>query len=509
MQKKRLESFSAKFITWCMIIVMAFLTVVSLCFRSYIDVTYQEVIHYRNDNVFLAVGFLAVTIVVIYFLQKKSLLEIVPEKPLLVLMLIYVAGVSGLWAYATDSFPVADQKFILRCVDGLMNGDYFCMDPASPDGYLQYNRHQVGLTAFFEIFTRVFTGGKVNYHAIYGLNVVMITGIFFGLYLVTKQLTDRKDIINLELLLSFGMFQLMMYSTFVYGLIPGLFFAVYGIYFMLKLFQTKKWYHGCLMAFMLALAIVMKSNYLIFLIAVGIVLFVKATSEKYLVYLIYIVISAVCFIGMNTTAQNVYEERTGIEFGDTIPNSAYLAMGMKDGPSAPGWFNGFNHVTYRLNGYDEEITDQISKEYIVERLQEFADNPMECLKFYYYKIVSQWNEVTYECFWISMNEDNNTREMTPIVENLYRGKLHTVAEAVMNLYQLLMFAGTLVYAWMLKKHGDISKVIILLCILGGFLFHILWEGKSQYLISYFPLFLPCAAMGMIGITDFLKSRKGN
>ena len=506
---KLIENISAKFITWFMIIVTAFLTVVSALYRSYIDVTYQEIIHYRNDNVLLALIFLMVTIAAVCFLQKKHLLEKVPERPLLIAVLVYVAAISGLWAYASDCIPVADQRSILKCVDGLMNGDYACMNPKSPDGYLQYNRHQVGLTVFYELFTRIFTSGEVNYYAIYGLNVLMITGIFFGLYLVTKQLTSRKDIVNLELILSLGMFQLMLYSTFIYGLIPGLFFTVFGIYFMLKLFDTKRWYDGVLTALMCALAIIMKSNYMIILIAVGLTLIVRAIREKYPVYLRYLLLAIVAFTGINLTAQKVYENRTGIEFGDTIPNTAYLAMAMQDGSMAPGWFNGFNHVTYRLNDYDEEITDQISREYIGERLRGFADEPLECLRFYYYKIISQWNEVTYECFWIGMNEENRTRELSPVVDNFYFGKLHTAAEAMMNLYQLLMFAGTLFFAWSLRKKEDISKVILLLCVLGGFLFHILWEGKSQYIITYFPLFLPCAAAGVISVIDFWSTKKGN
>ena len=79
----------------------------------------------------------------------------------------------------------------------------------------------------------------------------------------------------------------------------------------------------------------------------------------------------------------------------------------------------------------------------------------------------------------------------------------------MNLYHLLMFAGSLFYVWMMRKKSDISKIILILCVLGGFLFHILWEGKSQYIISYFPMLLPCSAIGMITITDFLKPKKGN
>lgn len=507
MKTELLEKVSTKFITWFMILVMMFLTVVSLLFRSYIDITYQEIIYYRKDDLLLAVFFLIATIAIVWWGKKKGILGKIPEKPLFFLLMIYVAFVSGIWAYASHSFPTADQASILKCVDGFINGNYECMETKSSHGYLQYNRHQVGLTAFYELFTRVFTGGQVNYHAIYILNVLMIMGIFAGLYIITKQLTGRKEIVNLELLLSFGMFQLMLYSTFVYGLIPGLFFAIFGIYFMLRLIKSKKWYDGCIMALLCALAIVMKSNYLVFLIAVGIILLIKSFSEKYPVYLLYLLLAVVGFVGMNTSAQKVFEIRSGIEFGDTIPNTAYLAMGMQDGAMAPGWFNGFNHVTYRLNDYNEEVTDLISREYIGERVREFAKEPLVCLKFYYYKIISQWNEVTYECFWISTNEGNHTRELSPVVKDLYTGRLHTAAEAIMNLYQFLMFAGTLMFAWSLRKDGDISKVILLLCILGGFLFHILWEGKSQYLISYFPLMLPCAAAGMIYVTAHFQKEE--
>ena len=95
---KLIENISAKFIAWLMSIVMAFLTVVRVLYRSYIDVTYQEIIHYRNDNVLLAVLFLVLTIEVVWILQKKHLLEEIPEKPLVIGMLIYVAVVSGFWA---------------------------------------------------------------------------------------------------------------------------------------------------------------------------------------------------------------------------------------------------------------------------------------------------------------------------------------------------------------------------------------------------------------------------
>ena len=67
MKTKFAERFSSKFITWFMIVVMLFLTVVSLLFRSYIDVTYQEIIYYRKDNVLLAVIFLVATTALVWW----------------------------------------------------------------------------------------------------------------------------------------------------------------------------------------------------------------------------------------------------------------------------------------------------------------------------------------------------------------------------------------------------------------------------------------------------------
>ncbi len=490
------ENFSAKAISWIMAAVMAFLTVVSLLYRSYIDVTYQEVICYRKDNVILAVVTLVLFMLFLRMGTKKRWFGKLQERKLLIFVLVYAAAVSGIWACVSRSIPTADQKSVLDCAQGLMNGDYSCMEY---DGYLQYNRHQVGIVWFYELFSRIFTGGQVKYQAVYALNTVMITGIFWGLYLVTEELTKKKETVIMELLLSMGMFPLMLYSTFAYGLVPGLFFAVFGIYFLLKLVKTGKWYDGVLMSVFFALAALMKSNYYIFLIGAVIVLAVKAFSgRKYRKILIFAVLAIGLTFFFQGAAKREYINRTGKEFGDTIPNSTYLAMGMQEGAMAPGWFNGYNHVTYRLNGYDAEVTDRIAKEYIGDRLAEFAANPKECLEFYYKKIVSQWNEVTYECFWIS-NNGNTLPGRTKVVEDLYTGKLHTAAEAVMNLYQLLLFAGTLICCLMLTRKKNIEETILILCILGGFLFHILWEGKSQYLISYIPLMLPCAAIGWSGV----------
>ena len=49
-----------------------------------------------------------------------------------------------------------------------------------------------------------------------------------------------------------------------------------------------------------------------------------------------------------------------------------------------------------------------------------------------------------------------------------------------------------------------EQLFLPLAVLGGFLFHTLWEAKSQYILPYFVCMLPCAAAGLAEALDVLK-----
>ena len=66
-----------------------------------------------------------------------------------------------------------------------------------------------------------------------------------------------------------------------------------------------------------------------------------------------------------------------------------------------------------------------------------------------------------------------------------------------NQYQSLIFIG--VFCWLLfgfwKKKG-LEDHALLITIIGGFLFHMLWEAKGRYILPYFVMMLPMAAVGL-------------
>ena len=65
----------------------------------------------------------------------------------------------------------------------------------------------------------------------------------------------------------------------------------------------------------------------------------------------------------------------------------------------------------------------------------------------------------------------------------------------MNQFQQLIFFGMLLSLFELWRRRDTESSLLPLIILGGLLYHLLFEAKSQYALPYFVLMIPMAAFG--------------
>ena len=120
------------------------------------------------------------------------------------------------------------------------------------------------------------------------------------------------------------------------------------------------------------------------------------------------------------------------------------------------------------------------------------------VKFYYKKFISQWNEPTYASIWVNIFHQG---EFPVWVQSFYDGKLNTLAVEYMNLYQSLILLGAVVVLIKYRKKWKEEQLLLFLILLGGFLFHMLWEAKSQYIMPYFILLMPYAAAGLDSIRE--------
>lgn len=81
---------------------------------------------------------------------------------------------------------------------------------------------------------------------------------------------------------------------------------------------------------------------------------------------------------------------------------------------------------------------------------------------------------------------------------MYNGSLGQFFELYFNIYMqivyLLLVIG--IYCLFFKRMTNIETTLLLLVILGGFGYHLLFEGKSQYILTYIPIMMPTAAFGL-------------
>ena len=73
----------------------------------------------------------------------------------------------------------------------------------------------------------------------------------------------------------------------------------------------------------------------------------------------------------------------------------------------------------------------------------------------------------------------------------------------MNLYQTIILVGASICIICKRKENTIGHFIPAIIFVGGFVFHIIWEAKCQYVMPYFVLLIPYAISGYDVLTKKL------
>lgn len=136
---------------------------------------------------------------------------------------------------------------------------------------------------------------------------------------------------------------------------------------------------------------------------------------------------------------------TGQPTSEGNSKAAYIAMGLQDGPKAEGWFNWYNRELFVKNGFDTKATGGAAKAEIKERLAYFSNNPEEAATFFVRKTASQWNNPTFQCFYIhSIKGDRNAPALVKSVVN-DGGKANILLIYILDIFQSVILFGVLSY----------------------------------------------------------------
>ena len=173
-------------------------------------------------------------------------------------------------------------------------------------------------------------------------------------------------------------------------------------------------------------------------------------------------------------------------------------MGLQENELEDGWFNGYNYQVFRENDYDSALTAEAAKENIAETLRGFMNNPKWGVKFFLRKFTTQWADPvcvsTHNLDLVSRHVENQSS----FCDFLVFGKGGRILAWGMNVFMTVCYLGVLVFLILAIRKGllDSPRMMLLILIFGGILFHEFWEGSSRYAMRYYIYWLPYAAYGL-------------
>lgn len=464
----------------------------------------RENIDYRFDNVIWNLAAAAAGLVFFYFIRRP--LQRVPAFWLELGLCVYVLAFGTVWVLSAQSAPTFDSFTVTDAAARAAAGDLSGID----SDYFRYYPFQLGYVLFSEGLIRLL-GLSGNFLALEVLNVVFLAAAYMAILKCAALVSGNEEMVKLSAVLLAGCLPAVLFCTFLYGNIPGFAFAMLSVLAFLLFFKKNRWYHGVLSAVLLGISVCIKLNNLIFFVAMAIVTVVNLfrTKRELLLRAGYLILAAAMAVGLKSLPIAVYESRAGISLGDGIPMVSWLAMGLSESPIEDGWYSeDYTVGNFNENGRDPNAAAGDSLATIRERLSTFLQDPAYAIEFFFCKTASQWNEPSYQSLWT--NEVRDHYAQPGALAEFVLGKGEYTVKGYMDLYQQFVFAGTALAAFFCFRRKELGISLFLLVLLGGFAYHLLFEAKSQYAMTYFVLMVPLAAYGfslMMEKTDIWLSRR--
>lgn len=413
-------------------------------------------------------------------------------------VLSLIAGF-GIWfVLSSQSAPTNDSYIVSNAAYRASLGDGSALESV----YFKRFPFQLGYVLWSEGILRVFpTQG--NYLVIEIINVLCLTLAYFALLRAVRLIWGNGRTVKLCAGLLLITLPPILFCSFTYGNIPSLAFSALALWQILSMKGAlRDWLHAILAALCIGVGVSLKKNALILLAAILILLLLRLIRRFTASGVICILLCVLSAWALPMGIQKQYEARFDLKFGEGIPMSSWLAMGLNEAYVANGWYEAkYTVVNFAECGMDTSKAHEKSMNVIRERLDELVRDPVYTRDFFSEKIESQWNEPSFQSIWTNQVR-GRYGEMGALAEWICgddEANVKSFMSASLQFVYLFSIVGACILIWRRR----IEEVLLPTCVLGGFLYHTLFEAKSQYIIPYLVLLLPIAARGLAGIVSLI------
>lgn len=496
--RSKILKVSRSFVVCFSAVLFALLGGMSLVFTAYLK--QDEYVYYKWDIFPLTLLLVALVLVFLLWIYRQTLWQKIPLGTLRKVLVAYALIFGTVWVFMARNQPYADAHYVYGFAQGFVQGDFTTI----PENYLGSFPYQLGLALYYELIMRLV--GPDCFYFLQMVNVGMVAISFLLLNFIADEIFEDTATRFYTCLLLFGCLPPLFFVTFVYSTQLGLTLGLFALYSVLRFLRQRQAHWLVFAAFALGMAVVLKQNYWIFTIAIAIILLLDIIKKVRIGAVAGLAgILAVCMLAPQLVYLS-YQARSGYSITAGSPPILHIAMGMQEGERAPGWYNGY--VSRVFDGVEknyDEATEQ-AKQDIANRLGDFARDPLYALQFYGLKTASQWADPSFAGIQISYFGGRNLPPLGYIPTSIFWGQLRNVLEGYMEIYMVLIY-GTCLAAFLLnRKKLQLNQLLPVIVVIGGFLFHILWEAKSQYTWPYFMLCIPYAALGLTSLLQKVNGR---
>ncbi|MCL2512706.1 MAG: glycosyltransferase family 39 protein [Oscillospiraceae bacterium] len=476
-------------------LLLLILTAVSL-FRTTdmnMDNSWLENIEYIKDNIFVNLCALACFFLLFYIIRLYA--DKINLKYIKIALVSWVIIMGLIWVLSVKSAPTQDSSIVINAAGEFLKGDYGRMNSA----YLQNFPYQLGYIFFSEFLMRILRFKNV-FLTLQAVNVICLAVSYISILDIVKITLKKNTVYIFSAFLLMMCFQPVLFTTFLYGNLPAFMFAALAVRFSLKYFENNLKRDALLSALFIGISSIIKLNSLIVAVALCAMFFLHFLKTKKLLNFAFIALILISGAMLNTLTIKQYEWRSGEKMGEGVPMVSWLAMGVNEAVVSPGWFNAMYATgTYEAAGMDAAKASEESVRIIKERLKVFSEDPKYAASFFYEKFASQWNEPTYQSIWTNQVRSHYAEPNR--LGNYICGDGEKTFKIYMGFYQQFIFLCCLMGLAVCLKRGNYTYLILPVIILGGFLYHMLFEAKSQYMLTYFVLMIPIAALGLDSFLD--------
>ena len=509
----KFEYIVVNIISLFLFLAFGYLAIMSFLQTSVIDPAKysNEVILYQNDIVSLNLLFTAIFFIIAFAFKKKyDFFAKINIRFFEIGLAVWVLILGMTWIFSVTSIPAADSQNIFEAAtkaaqdnftpfyDGakFYNKDFY-------QGYSYFNFYpfQLGYVLISEFIYSIF--GTKSSMPMQVINVLSLATAYFALARITRLVFKRKSIEFFVIVFLAVCFQPILLCTFVYGNILAMSAAIWASLFLIKYFQTGKYRWMAPSLALLLLATLAKYNNLIYLVAFVVMLIVHTIKMKKWQSVAFALALCVACLGSNSLVIMSYESRADVDLAKGLSQVQYLDMGLTESYMAPGWYTKTGLNTYLENKLDNKAADKASWKSIDAKMDNFGSDMGKTFDFFSKKILSQWNEPEFESIWVSKVKTHTNPVDGGIGKAVYEGSLGQLLSLHFNLniqiVYMLFAAG--IYLMFINKKTNICTMLLPLAALGGFGYHLLFEGKSQYVLTYIPLLLPVAAYALNTILE--------